>query len=176
MKWVKANNKISRLICSMNSELGSPIKKEQHTHVKKGHDDVELMYLLPTLKMILLVINPFVCNAPFPYPLKTSEGFLMFSGDRKGCIGSKWVKVTLWNLFNVVNNYIKLKNKSYLGPYQRFMIPVDTRRRFNVYKTYRRRIDVLYDVLDVETSSCVSWNRAFLFHDRCLIGSWTRPS
>ena len=127
-------------------------------------------------KWFCLLLTHLLAMHPFPTPWKHQKAFWCFQGIEKGCIGSKWVKVTLWNLFNVVNNYIKLKNKSYLGPYQRFMIPVDTRRRFNVYKTYRRRIDVLYDVLDVETSSCVCWNRAFLFHDRCLIGSWTHPS
>ena len=34
-----------------------------------------------------MLINPFVCNAPFLYPLKTSENlkvsFLMFSGGRE---------------------------------------------------------------------------------------------
>ena len=60
----------------------------------------------------MLSINLFVPNAPFRYPLKTSEnrmvfwcfqvGFLMFS---KGWIGSKWVKIhtylgyTYWGLF-----------------------------------------------------------------------------
>ena len=33
--------------------------------------------------------NPFIPNAPFLYPLKTSENFM----ERvKGCIGNKWVK------------------------------------------------------------------------------------
>ena len=35
--------------------------------------------------------NPFVTNAPFFYPLKTSENlivFLMFSGGRKGALGT----------------------------------------------------------------------------------------
>ena len=38
--------------------------------------------------------NPFVPNAPFLYPLKTSENrkvFLCFQGVEKGCIGNKWV-------------------------------------------------------------------------------------
>ena len=36
--------------------------------------------------------NPFAPNAPFPYPLKTSENFrvfLYFQWVEKGCIGSK---------------------------------------------------------------------------------------
>ena len=40
--------------------------------------------------------NPFVPNAPFLYPLKTSENlmvFLYFQGVEKWCIGNEWVKV-----------------------------------------------------------------------------------
>ena len=39
--------------------------------------------------------NPFVPNASFFYPLKTSENFTVFwcfQGVEKGCIGNKWVK------------------------------------------------------------------------------------
>ena len=38
--------------------------------------------------------NPFVPNAPFLYPLKTSENL---QGFEKGCIGNEWVKI----VFNV---------------------------------------------------------------------------
>ena len=40
-------------------------------------------------------LNPFVPNAPFFYPLKTSDNlmvFLYFPGVEKGSIGNKWVK------------------------------------------------------------------------------------
>ena len=40
-------------------------------------------------------INPFVPNALFLYPLKTSENrqvFWCFQGLEKGCIGNDWVK------------------------------------------------------------------------------------
>ena len=43
-------------------------------------------------------INPFVPNAPFFYPLKTSENrnvFWCLQGVEKGYIGSKWVRVDL---------------------------------------------------------------------------------
>ena len=42
-------------------------------------------------------INPFVPNAPFLYPLKTSENLTVFCfhGVEKGCIGTKWVKVNM---------------------------------------------------------------------------------
>ena len=38
------------------------------------------------------IINPFVQNALFLYPLKR---FSVFRGVQKGCIGKKWVKVSL---------------------------------------------------------------------------------
>ena len=48
-------------------------------------------------------INPFVPNAPFPYPLKTEncKVFLMvfFGGQRKGASGANWLSLsfrTLW--------------------------------------------------------------------------------
>ena len=40
-------------------------------------------------------IKPFVPNAPFLYPLKSSENrkvFRCFQGAEKGCIGNEWVK------------------------------------------------------------------------------------
>ena len=42
-------------------------------------------------------VNPLVPNAPFLYPLKTSENlsvFWCFQGVKKGCIGKEWVKET----------------------------------------------------------------------------------
>ena len=42
-----------------------------------------------------LFFDSFVTNAPFLYPLKTSENhkvFWCFQGLEKGCIGNKWVK------------------------------------------------------------------------------------
>ena len=40
------------------------------------------------------VLNPFVPNAPFLYPLKTEirKVFWCFHGVEKGCIGNEWVK------------------------------------------------------------------------------------
>ena len=43
-------------------------------------------------------LNPFVPNATFFYPLKTSENltvFWCFQGVEKGCIGNKWVTVNV---------------------------------------------------------------------------------
>ena len=41
------------------------------------------------------MVNPFVVNAPFLYPLKTSENRKVFCFQRveKGFIGNEWVKV-----------------------------------------------------------------------------------
>ena len=44
---------------------------------------------------LLYSLDPFVPNAPFLYPLKTSENrkvFWCFQGVEKVCIGNKWVK------------------------------------------------------------------------------------
>ena len=44
----------------------------------------------------LLSFNPFVANAPFLYPQKTSENltvFWCFQGLEKRCIGNKWVNM-----------------------------------------------------------------------------------
>ena len=42
------------------------------------------------LRIFSKLVNPFVPNAPFLYPLKTSENR---KGVEKGCIGNKWVNV-----------------------------------------------------------------------------------
>ena len=45
---------------------------------------------------VLIIYNPFVLNAPFPSPLKTSENrtvFWYFQRVEKGCIENKWVKI-----------------------------------------------------------------------------------
>ena len=44
--------------------------------------------------IIQLLVNPLVPNAPFVYPLKTSENLkaFCFQGVHKACIGNKWVK------------------------------------------------------------------------------------
>ena len=44
------------------------------------------------------LVNPFVPNAPFLCPVKTSKNrkvFSYFSGVEKGCIGNKWVNLHL---------------------------------------------------------------------------------
>ena len=59
-----------------------------------------------------------VCNAPFLYPLKTSENlevFWCFQGVEKGCIENKWVKFA-WLLFWSIQYVIDLLT-SLLGLY-----------------------------------------------------------
>ena len=48
------------------------------------------------------MIKPFVPKLPFLYPLKTSEnlGFLKFSWGREGCIGNKWVNLSIKSLIS----------------------------------------------------------------------------
>ena len=64
-------------------------------------------------------INPYFPNAPFLYPLKTSENrkvFWCFQGVEKGCIGKIWVKVALVKVF-IVPYGRNLKWKFYNLPY-----------------------------------------------------------
>ena len=38
-----------------------------------------------------ILLNPFVPNAPFLYPLRFSDVFRGGGGVEKGCIGNEWV-------------------------------------------------------------------------------------
>ena len=45
---------------------------------------------------LILCLNPFIPNALFLYPLKTSENLTVcwcFQGVEKGCIGNEWVNI-----------------------------------------------------------------------------------
>ena len=56
---------------------------------------VKVMQRFQLISFGVFIINPFVPNAPFLYPLKTSENckvFWCFQGVEKGCIGNEWVK------------------------------------------------------------------------------------
>ena len=63
------------------------------------------------MKTKIKKINPFVPNAPFLYPLKTSENltvFWCFQGVGKRCIGSKWIKFTnneYMKIFSICSNF-----------------------------------------------------------------------
>ena len=51
--------------------------------------------------------NPFVPNAPFLYPLKTTENrkvFWYFQGVEKGCIGNEWVKKGILKVSEILKN------------------------------------------------------------------------
>ena len=57
-------------------------------------------------------ITPFVLDAPFLYPVKTSENLtvFIFQGVEKGCIGNKWVERKSYNrahLYQTFSNMIK---------------------------------------------------------------------
>ena len=62
-------------------------KKLKHHQWGKNQQEITKRYF-----------NPFAPNVPFLYPLKTSENltvFWYFQGVEKGCIGNKWVKVSV---------------------------------------------------------------------------------
>ena len=68
------------------------------------HSQFELKYVLQRYNYFCL-FNPFVSNAPFLHPLKTSEKLTIFwcsQGVEKGCIGNKWV-----NFFRVNPGILK---------------------------------------------------------------------
>ena len=51
------------------------------------------------VEIALLLPDPFVPNKPFLYLLKTSENLMVFwcfQDEEKGCIGNKWINVSLW--------------------------------------------------------------------------------
>ena len=56
------------------------------------------------LKRTFSDFNPFVSNATFLYPLKTSENltvFWCFQGVEKGCIGNSWVNQQKINKYQI---------------------------------------------------------------------------
>ena len=68
------------------------------------------------------IVNPFVPNAPFLYPLKTSENLAAlwcFYGVEKRCIGNEWVNRLHESAFRLVYNdsfrliYTDSKNLSF---------------------------------------------------------------
>ena len=73
---------LSRFLNSTNSTKLR--KASQHTEIILG---ITKDYFTPC-------INPFVPNAPFLYPLQTSENLTVFcfQGVEKGYIGNEWVK------------------------------------------------------------------------------------
>ena len=72
--------------------------------------DIAFNWIMTALP--LNTVNPFVPNAPFLYPLKTSESltvFWCFQGVGKGCIGNKCVKdKAKAALVNVKDSLVKM--------------------------------------------------------------------
>ena len=67
----------------------------------------------------LVVINPFVPNAPFLYPLKTSENcrvFWCFQLIEKGCTGNRWVKG--FKLKVLAKNFLESENNDSIVIYE----------------------------------------------------------
>ena len=67
----------------------------QFYNIYKWSDSPLVFLMLSWYSWFSLCVNPFVPNASFLYPLKTSEKrkvFWCFQGLDKGCIGNKWVK------------------------------------------------------------------------------------
>ena len=63
------------------------------TKIAQTFNRVTLMSLL-SQSFVKLCLNPFVPNALFLHPLKTSKNltvFWYFQGVEKGCMGNKWV-------------------------------------------------------------------------------------
>ena len=59
-------------------------------------EEYSICFVLLYSTSLYYTVNPFVPNAPFLNPLKTSEHLMVFryfQGVEKGCIGNKWVKV-----------------------------------------------------------------------------------
>ena len=73
----------------------------------------------PRYNLYLCNLNPFVPNAPFPYPLKKSENltvFWCFQGVEQEFIGNEWVK-TFINV-TVKDYFIILNERSFITVFQ----------------------------------------------------------
>ena len=68
-------------------------------------DPLEMIFTIPSEKINKLLadkklFNPFIPNAPFLYPLKTSENgkvFCCFQGVENTFIGNEWVNTKRFN-------------------------------------------------------------------------------
>ena len=70
-------------------------------------------FLTDCTENLKMNINPFVPNAPFLYPLKTSENcevFWCFQGVEKACVGNEWVKQSLKDVRTSTLNKCKYLN------------------------------------------------------------------
>ena len=67
-----------------------------------------------------LKLNPFTSNAPFLYPLKTSENrkvFWCFQRVEKGCIGNEWVNFVM-STFQASKYMFKINNRNTRARYE----------------------------------------------------------
>ena len=53
---------------------------------------IKVVTCLVTISAKMIFFNPFVPNAAFLYPLKTSENLDVFRGSRKGAMGTNELK------------------------------------------------------------------------------------
>ena len=67
-------------------------------------------------QIIYTSINPFIPNASFLYPLKTSENrnvfwcFLVFSGGREKMLGNKWINGSKnTHKYGIERNFLEIK-------------------------------------------------------------------
>ena len=83
----------SHLICTANQINGFYIKCNNGLKWVK--------YTSAIRETCSVMINPFVPNALFPYPLKTTENLTVFcfQGYRKGALGKNGLKIKLCALF-----------------------------------------------------------------------------
>ena len=116
-----------------------------------------------TLRAIV-ELNPLVPNAPFLYPLKTSENlkvFWCFYGVQKGCIGNQWVKEhpmetlthkSSWNTipadgYVMIFHYISGKLYffffffyKYLNAFTQYFLKISLKQQFFLWNSWKSRI------------------------------------
>ena len=117
-------------------------------------------------KLEYLYVNPFVPNAPFLYPLKTSENqkvLRCFQGVEKGCIGNEWVNYDLAGQDRATDDiYIIPKTemnknwnkKQFLKDYKNIILYIGTRNSMvhimtfasfcNIFMTNFKLCDILW--------------------------------
>ena len=84
--WNASKNVVKAQIMEHFFENDERILVVKYSYKKSHHNGIH---------NICWRIKPFVPNAPFLYPLKTSENnklFWCFQRLKEGCIGNKWVK------------------------------------------------------------------------------------
>ena len=73
-----------------------PVKNTYHLGQKACWINIFVLRLLIMKVLLRRTVNPFIPNAPFRYPLKTSKNrqvLCWFQELEKRCIGNKWVNI-----------------------------------------------------------------------------------